>query len=1581
MTSQKIMWTALPHGFHEGAPRLSAFVSPRLTSTTGRLDEFPDFMEWPARINAMTFTVETEEGTFECRRISPEADPAVWTALFRPDTFVDPFEFRDFAQRAIRTLPVRSVTQYLTGLYRNVATASPQVVPKLFAADDDEDDAGTLAPLLRDLGGVLPLEVNDPDGALDRFAGGEVDDETAALFSLPRMMTPLAATMRRAPLAQPQLDELKASARFTALDEVLAEKRVIDTRADETHGFASKAALDFFQTHRFYDRPEKLTERVAGIAREKAPPPPEPPKIDFHKMMSLLGDHPYLMRKLGIVVDLVAEGLPPSGRMRVRANPGETQPLTETTHVFPWTRFETTEGLFVASPEKDEMEDGMLRLDDVNDDPDSTSADYDVIQVDVDGAALKAVNLAVTAARGIARQRLDIARKTADLRVAHDLASSAIRPEVLTAGRLTLGREAASVKKMVAGRIPEVVEAVDGGAPPAEETRPDPSPPPPDRAGLAPMRSAGIAVARVARATQVAAKLEAAAAAHGQTDEDEIVHFADNLVRGYRVDIFDDHTGTWHSLCRRIGSYRLETRDGKPLFLEAEDGSRDIAEEGYVKGATTTSDGTDGGDLYLHETMFRWDGWSLSAPRPGRTIRAEVDSDGRQREVVERPKPQAATQFKMEATFRVEPGTLPRLRFGHTYKIRARCVDLAGNSLALDEVGDVHASEEITYVRFDPVVPPQLVPRARFTEGESLNRMVIRSNFDADAQTYVKSEAVEGALKDAEHDYTVANDRHLVPPKTSQQMAECHGAFDEWMGRGKSHQEAFELATREAGALDHTHVVVGEDADGNPRYEALEGSETVPGRVPPGAPAGTPPTGGYVVNTKERFPLAYLPDWLARGVAFRGLPGTDEPYVHVYEGEWPDRRPIRIRIVERKGTLDPKTCVQEFDDPPEPRMEDGMLIVPLPKGEVARVRYSSFVDRDDYRLMGQQRWLGGGGDDLGEIVDRGEHWMFTPHRELILVHAVQQPLCAPAFATQKVEGSDESRPLAATHRELGDTFATLTGMVRLSVKTTAQVDVRAKWQEPKDLLADPTWKMVPGAALVETLPVHSRLQEPEVPIPFPDMDRVPGATPWEEVLRTWEKLVGRRIKHEFGDTKHRWVEYSLVGTTRFREYFPPALTKDPKNLTREGPVARLNVLSSARPDAPRVEYIVPSFKWEEELSEEGGWKLVRKRVGGGLRVYLHRPWFSSGEGELLGVVLWTKGFETLYSDENQRFRTLVSTFGRDPVWASGPLDPGVDRSFFPADPPGEDELSLDETDLEKVGVVGFAPEFDPGRKMWFCDVELGPKAQTSYYPFIRLALARYQPDSLPDAKLSRVVQTDYAQVVPNRTLTVTKKGDRAFDVTVYGPAPDAPFPNRVEVELQVHDGTVAGDLGWTSLPHSPDQPNPVILRPGFPDEATVPAGISEVLLRGRIFSGARPGGDVATTARVEPGTPAAGGGEGEGEVAAVDAGAALHFARVVEPGNLPVVDARVMREILPKGFPEELVAKFPPALLRGYETWSGSITVPEGVRGKVRLLVCEFEHFAADPEVGKLDRDEIAPKIDGPYLDRVVYADTVELPL
>ncbi|MCA9658551.1 MAG: hypothetical protein KC486_09415, partial [Myxococcales bacterium] len=90
-------------------------------------------------------------------------------------------------------------------------------------------------------------------------------------------------------------------------------------------------------------------------------------------------------------------------------------------------------------------------------------------------------------------------------------------------------------------------------------------------------------------------------------------------------------------------------------------------------------------------------------------------------------------------------------------------------------------------------------------------------------------------------------------------------------------------------------------------------------------------------------------------------------------------------------------------------------------------------------------------------------------------------------------------------------------------------------------------------------------------------------------------------------------------TSRFRENFLPEGGGEPPDLTRAASAPReIDVLSSARPAAPQIEYIVPTFGWGRREERDG---LASRRRGQGVRVYLGRPWFSSGDGELLGVIV------------------------------------------------------------------------------------------------------------------------------------------------------------------------------------------------------------------------------------------------------------------------------------------------------------------------------------------------------------------------
>src|SRR5205823_7332312 len=88
--------------------------------------------------------------------------------------------------------------------------------------------------------------------------------------------------------------------------------------------------------------------------------------------------------------------------------------------------------------------------------------------------------------------------------------------------------------------------------------------------------------------------------------------------------------------------------------------------------------------------------------------------------------------------------------------------------------------------------------------------------------------------------------------------------------------------------------------------------------------------------------------------------------------------------------------------------------------------------------------------------------------------------------------------------------------------------------------------------------------------------------------------------------------------------------------------------------------------------------------------------------------------------------------------------------------------------LRDVDIATFPVTFDAVRKLWFADIVID--AGGAYFPFVRLALARYQPHAVETTELSRVVVADAVTIAPERTVTVTRAaGDsNRFAVKVEG---------------------------------------------------------------------------------------------------------------------------------------------------------------------------------------------------------------------
>ncbi len=1291
MAGQKIIWTALPHGTDGKMLKLSVFVSPRLMPGAVRtLDQFPDFWNpatghWPAKVRTLEFFAEIDtDPALLPAKIVPVGpygvqyhDPELWEGVFTAKTPVAPFEYSDFRPRVIRSYPVRGVMGLLRNFYTKIAEKNPEEHPNT---------------------------VEDPDLVELRNSLGPIN------FQFDKIMS-------------------RSMPRLPDLDRYLKESRVLDYSGYNSYGFASFEQFSFFQAQRFYDRSEWKEPYREKPNLSLVPKRLKRPDIDFHQILAALGDYPELMRRLGVVIELLVPAPTTAfNKIRVRLKSGGSG-FSDANAVFPWT-WCTKDGGFrpLPRPGSNDIVDGMLGLKGANDlYAKSKDRMYDVVQADPDGSALKTVDFSANLFR------------------------------------LVMPKDRAYTT--------------------------------PDGAALPALRSGGIGVVKFNRAAALSAQFVRGAArnlAATSGAPGTIELYADDLVRGYRLDVDDGER--WRSLCRRDGTYLLTAGHKQVLTIDDE--------EGYVKGASTSSKDAGSSDLYFHEMMFRWDGWSLCAKRPGKTIAPQTyNPDGTpkaaQGEIVT-AEPSKGEKLPpgvhLDTRFKATRGTLPRLRFGSTYRLRARVVDLAGNSEPHTSPDASQATDKITYGRFEPVNPPALVLRAPITEGESVEHMVIRSNFDLSAQEYAGGLNTTTGLKI----YAGANERHVAAPKTSQLSAELHGMFDRLLAAGsRGVERAYNISKKEFGTFFDREII---DIDSgvstplpdplavqlvtppalqeNPPYPILKGDpEAFPPQwvIDPLDPdAASVAAGQFLIHREEKMLLPYLPDPVSRGLALKGLPGDDGVALIPFSGEWPLLDCFRIRIEEFPDPVD--YCdgtkhVGRF------KWDQGamLLTVYLGKGEIARVRYSSFLGGEDLPQMGIVQWMSASSrfNLLKGLLIRGQHWMVTPYRELVLVHAVQQPLCAPTIT--ELKGWKEN---------LGQTFAELHGSFFLSVRSTGKLELLAEWDEPVDFITEPVPR--DDASSADYKPVHgqahvfeARIEEfypDQLPVPIHSFP--PGATALEEKRRAGMAVVHPEIyRHEFGDTKHRKVNYRLLGTTRFREYFPQQIICNPANLSRQGEEYRVSIPSSARPDAPKILYVIPTFGWD--TSQRIGNDIVSRRCGGGLRVYLDRPWYSSGESEMLGVVLLSGG-TGLASIKGGGFsdalKPYVTQWGSDPIWGSETLGPGPGTGDFPlaSNPEGGTASGLSLDELRDAGgkpypVVSVAPhevEYDPDRKLWFCDIVVD--SGNTYYPFIRLALARYQPNSIPDAHLSRVVLADFAQIAPDRVAAVTFDSEVKIRVMLSG---------------------------------------------------------------------------------------------------------------------------------------------------------------------------------------------------------------------
>src|SRR5581483_6701488 len=394
-----------------------------------------------------------------------------------------------------------------------------------------------------------------------------------------------------------------------------------------------------------------------------------------------------------------------------------------------------------------------------------------------------------------------------------------------------------------------------------------------------------------------------------------------------------------------------------------------------------------------------FEGWSLCAPRPGLKVVAE----GVGTPNVAPVEPAPAPGYPLTMTTRAEPGSLPRLRYGRRYSFQARAVDLAGHSIDPAQDDPSLASPPMVYRRHEPVPAPVLVPRRAFQPGESLVRLVVRSDGDG---------KVLGATCE----------RHVAPPKASQHLAELHSCFDAAFGpdtpaHAAARKQLLAIARREAGSFLDVQVP-------NPNGLDLLMAKGI--AITTNDPVHRPPVsklplprgahlldGEYVIHDTPGVICPYLPDPAAAGAALAGLSGVSGVVKVSYgNGPWPAVVPSRLVLQAGTGPAPSANVVQE----------GGMqaLKIVLPPATVVDVQLSSTLTPAGLDVM----------DPIASFLRQyaldGQVYLFTPRQKLTLVHAVQRPIEKPqlGFFSYHYFGL-----LKVLDRNLGDTAVNIDGYV------------------------------------------------------------------------------------------------------------------------------------------------------------------------------------------------------------------------------------------------------------------------------------------------------------------------------------------------------------------------------------------------------------------------------------------------------------------------------------------------------------------------------------------------------------------------
>lgn len=905
--------------------------------------------------------------------------------------------------------------------------------------------------------------------------------------------------------------------------------------------------------------------------------------------------------------------------------------------------------------------------------------------------------------------------------------------------------------------------------------------------------------------------------------------YAEDLTSGYRVDICRDPSSTWTTATGRS----MQFPDIDDSLLPNAD-IRFLRDQGFVRALDRVQSSNDTGTeahVLPREFLFCWTGENLatSTPYEGPSDTGEADPNT----------PLSSDSVMSEYGTDIDIGLSPSLRchplrIGSKYWVGLRRVYINGASISLEDaqrnyydkqMGILGSSQKATdpysFLRRDPIPAPVVhlgendplidPGTSRSRPGDQLDVLLLR-----DVGTGASAK------------------RYIVPARATFELCEMHGCFDtsdEDVPAGafgyldlSEAEGTFPIAIN--GGITHPNPKLNGDSNAmhTPVGTVLRLRS---GDMQPRAPYYPDPFAQLCCAAlhRDRQRLCAASSAVA-GSFYR----TDN---------WPNASPVLLELRARTA--------EDDDAEPALSLEDGKIesgdgpkcakiVVTAPHGtrttlrlwsvpskakDFRNIQFTSWASDTIETLSSVSRMISGRlARQMTDLASTSLNWPIhnmSGFRDVEIVHAVRKPNKPPSIISIDAvrisqKASTNSSPIAQEDKawklfvdntlpplgsEPDGAITYFTGSVGFHRSSTMKLRAIARWLDVSDDAAvvrdaSGTYQYRPNKIENEELFSISN-------IPY-DLRGRRGAID----LLTNEEGQLRNLSYSFKDkmaaTAAREITVKMAATSRYTGYFPKS--SEPGHFDRESSETSFWIKNTAQPESVAVDRIIPLFSWSEETDARGPGAIVTRKTK--LRVFLKSKFHTSGGDERVALVFATDP-------------TSSPTIGKDPAaccWASDPARltdqlPG----FMPADVvrnadtdispvtlhmpvPPSGEL-MPGRDTVQVITRAFTPMLDPVEGLWRFDVDIdvgspahiGSGSEPSVdegvaWPFVRLALCRYQPHSIEHKELSPPI-FEWVQIAPWRRVKVSISDYKKVNVLVRGPTQSAMLGAGKEGELSI----------------------------------------------------------------------------------------------------------------------------------------------------------------------------------------------------